>query len=109
MENEPVAKNQIQSAPVSEVITPETKKKVSPWVWAIGGCLLIVFLFMIVMGALGWWGYKAAKRELRKQTPAMKEFQQKMEKANKESDEWEEESRSTRNSMPDETALPELK
>jgi Tfp pilus assembly protein PilO len=85
---------------------PETKKKISPWVWAIGGCLLIVFLFMIAMGALGWWGYKAAKKELRKQTPTMEEFKQKLERAAEESDDIDKKTKRFHESLPNEEALP---
>ncbi|MFZ2188363.1 MAG: hypothetical protein WAV73_02250 [Candidatus Moraniibacteriota bacterium] len=108
MENEAVVKDQIQSVPVSEVIAPEAKKKTAPWVWAIGGCLLIVLLFMIVMGALGWWGYKAAKKELREQTPAMEEFKQRMEKATRETDRPDKRTNELPRPVPEDMTLPEL-
>ncbi len=99
MENEKINEAETQSAPVSEATTPETKKKTSPWVWIIGGCLLIVAFFMLAMGALGWWGYRMAKKELQKQNPQIEEFKKQIDKAAKESDEWDKKSKELRDAM----------
>lgn len=92
MENQPVAESQPQptpSQPTQAAGTPANK--VSPWVWVISGCLLIIFLSFAVMAFLGWMGYRAAKDAIREQTPAMEEFKGKMDEINKNADQWSQE------------------
>ena len=80
MENEKVTEAETDNVASDQANAPEAKKKTSPWVWIIGGCLLVVILSLGVMGVVGYLGYKKVKQEIKKQTPAMEELKQKMEK-----------------------------
>jgi hypothetical protein len=43
---------------------PVPPKKTSPVVWILSGCAIIVVLGAIVVGAVAWFGYRAAKNAL---------------------------------------------
>lgn len=77
------------------------KKKTSPWVWVISGCLIITLLTMGLIIFVGWWGYKKAKNELQNQKPNIEKFKNDMEEATKEVEEWEKKSKELRNIVPD--------
>lgn len=40
---------------------PAAKKKISPWVWVLGGCLVLVLLVLLLMGACTWFVADKAK------------------------------------------------
>lgn len=77
------------------------RKKTSPWIWVIGGCLIITLLTMSMIIFVGWWGYKKAQNELQNQQPNIEKFKNNMEEAAKEVEEWEQKSKELRNIVPD--------
>jgi hypothetical protein len=92
MENQPAAESQPQPIPSQPAQTAGAPtNKVSPWVWVISGCLLIIFLGFAVMAFLGWMGYRAAKDAIKEQAPAMEEFKGRMDELNKNADQWSQE------------------
>src|SRR4029453_17724310 len=36
-------------------------KKTSPWVYVGVGCTILFVLFLVVVGGVTWWGYRAVK------------------------------------------------
>ncbi len=47
--------------PAPPAAQPPAKKKVSPWVWVLGGCLVLVFLVLLLMGGCTWFLADKAK------------------------------------------------
>ena len=41
-------------APAPPIDQPPAKKKTSPWVWVLGGCLVLIVLVLLLMGACTW-------------------------------------------------------
>jgi peptidoglycan hydrolase CwlO-like protein len=76
------------TTPITDQVASASPKKTSPWVWIVGGCLILIFLSLATVAFLGWLGYQAAKEEIKKQTPNMQEFKGKMEDLNKEAEKW---------------------
>ena len=48
-------------APAPPTAQPPAKKKVSPWVWVLGGCLVLVVLVLLLMGGCTWFLADKAK------------------------------------------------
>ena len=48
-------------APIPPAPQPPAKKKVSPWVWVLGGCLALIVLVLLLMGACTWFVADKAK------------------------------------------------
>jgi hypothetical protein len=48
-------------APAPPTAQPPAKKKTSPWVWVLGGCLLLVLLVLLLMGGCTWFFADKAK------------------------------------------------
>lgn len=90
MENETVTTNQPQPTPEPPTEVP-SKKKISPWVWVLSGCAIIAILGFAATAFLGWMGYRAAKEEINKQAPGMKEFKERIDSTNKEAEKWSQE------------------
>ena len=81
-----------QPIPTATVVTEAPgKKKTSPWVWILSGCLVIIILGLAIMAFLGWMGYKAVKNEIKENAPAMQEFKDNIENTNKEAEKWSQE------------------
>ena len=83
---------------------PQTKK-MSPWVWVLGGCLIICILIVIAVGLLGWWGAQKIKSEYDKQAPNMQKM---IDDAQREQKEWEEMSNDIQQDLSDiESQIPQ--
>ncbi|MCX6765936.1 MAG: hypothetical protein NT136_03180 [Candidatus Moranbacteria bacterium] len=65
---------------------PAKKSKV--WLWILGGCLAIVVITLIVIGALGWWGVKKVKKEIDKAQPKLEQFKEGTEEWQGQSEQW---------------------
>lgn len=98
-QNEPVSTSSQNADQTTPPIAPTTKKT-SPWVWIIGGCLIILVLTIGVIGFLGWWGYQKAKVEIQKQQPGLEQFKENLEKAGKEAEELNKKAEEIQNSLP---------
>lgn len=48
-------------APTTPAAQPPAKKKVSPWVWVLGGCLVLILVVLLLMGACTWFVADKAK------------------------------------------------
>jgi hypothetical protein len=48
-------------APAPPTAQPPAKKKTSLWVWVLGGCLVLIVLVLLVMGACTWFVADKAK------------------------------------------------
>jgi len=48
-------------APAPSTAQPPAKKKVSPWVWVLGGCLVLIVLVLLLMGGCTWFLADKAK------------------------------------------------
>lgn len=90
MENKTVTPDQPQPVPAPITAVPG-KKKISPWVWVLSGCAILIILGFATMAFLGWLGYQAAKEEINKQAPGMKEFKERIDSTNKEAERWSQE------------------
>lgn len=44
-----------QAPPPPPTAQPPGKKKVSPWVWVLGGCLVLIVVILLLMGACTWF------------------------------------------------------
>ena len=106
MENKEVTKAEPQNTAPIETTTAETKKKTSPWLWIIGGCLFVVVITIISVVALGFFGFKAAKNEYNKHAPELKNIHEQMEKTGEEMKNWEEKSKKIRETLPE--GMPQL-
>ena len=42
-------------------VPPPAKKKTSPWVWVLGGCLVLIVIILLLMGACTWFVADKAK------------------------------------------------
>ena len=42
-------------APPPPAPQPPTEKKISPWVWVLGGCLVLILIVLLMMGACTWF------------------------------------------------------
>ena len=82
----------------------ETKKKASPWIWIISGCLIIAVLTMVMFGVMLFWGYHKAKQEIKKQQPNIENFQNQLEQTGKNAEEWNKKTQELQKNIP---AVPE--
>ena len=48
-------------APAPPTAQPPAKKKVSPWIWVLGGCLFLVVVVLLLMGGCTWFLADKAK------------------------------------------------
>ncbi|MCP4224029.1 MAG: hypothetical protein GY773_11850, partial [Actinomycetia bacterium] len=47
--------------PAPPTTQPPAKKKVSPWVWVLGGCLVLIVVVLLLMGGCTWFLADKAK------------------------------------------------
>ena len=86
-------------APQTSAPAPASKKS-NAWKWILGGCLFVVIISLIAMVALGWWGARKVKNEIKKYEPNLEEIKNNMEKMSKEGEGWQKKSEEFRNTLP---------
>lgn len=98
---QPASSPMPQSAPAPiQTTVPAGKKSAPVWVWILGGCLVICLLIVIGVMALGYWGVKKVKKEIREYEPQMEEIQESVEKLNGEAQELQKKTQEVREGMP---------
>jgi len=80
-------------------VAPETPKK-PVWPWILGGCLILLVLFLAGIGILGWLGVRSVKNMIKQYEPTINQTQQNIDKINQEASKWQETSRQMRDSLP---------
>lgn len=88
------------------IISPQqppqsTSTKKFPWLWLIGGCLMISILAIIVLAILAWWGAHKISQELNEYSPAITDVQETIDAAKKEQEEWREMSNHMQQNLSD--------
>ncbi len=92
--------------PIPPAQGPPPQKKSHAWIWILGGCLGILILAGIAMIALGWWGARKAKKELKKYQPNLEQMKENADKWNKESEEWQKKAQELQNNLPNPEEMP---
>ena len=72
------AQNDKPSAP------PAKKSDNKVLFWILGGCLVLFIITSLVIGGIAYWSYKKVKNEIKKNQPKIEEWQNQMEKVNRE-------------------------
>jgi hypothetical protein len=88
------------AASVQGEALPQGKKSTPVWAWLLGGCLIICLMALIGAIAIGWWGVRKVKHEIKKYEPGMERVQENLDKMNKEADEWQKKSEEMRSNLP---------
>lgn len=89
------AQNQIQPA-----AAPAPEKKSYVWFWVIGGCLMITILIFGAIMAVGWWGAKKIKKEIKENQPRIEQWKKEAEKMQKNAEKFQEEMNKIQNNIP---------
>jgi Tfp pilus assembly protein PilO len=82
------AQNQPPATPGAPAPQQAPAKKSNVWLWVIGGCLGILVLIGLAVMALGWWGVRKVKKEIKENQPRLEEFQKGAQEWSKNAEEW---------------------
>jgi len=88
-------------------VEPE-KPKSRAWLWLLGGCLVLLIIFLAGLGILGWLGIKQVKSVIQKYEPTIQDTQKNIDRMNQEASQWEKKSQEVRDSMPNPEDLKDM-
>lgn len=63
--------------------------------WILGGCLALLIITSLVVGAVAYWSYKKVKREIKENQPNFEQWQDKMEKMKEDTEKYKDQTEST--------------
>jgi len=89
--------NQIPNQPVNQ----NAIVKKNPWLWIIGGCLIIAILIVASIIFVGWRGAKKVGNEIKKYEPTAENLKNNIDKLSKEAEEWDKKSQELQENLPD--------
>lgn len=100
-----MAKQNLRAQSTSSLQAPQAPSAPPPksraLLWFLGGCLILVIVFVAGMGILGWLGLRKAKTMLKDYEPTIESTQKSIERMNQEAAKWQEKSQQIRDSLPD--------
>ncbi len=72
--------NHVEQPLPNQNVIEQPKKKKSPWLWIIGGCLGVCLLIFITLVILGWMAARKIKNEINEFSPQVDQFKESVEK-----------------------------